>query len=151
MSIDAHVFCQYADDIRREVNGKITIVGIYQGAMFVYGGIPQTLPRITIVVDLMLKGKQDIKSLEFRVLWNEELLQSLPIPPEHLVEVNSELDSSFAGVPLTGRHIQAHVFIQPFNLATDGVLRVVADIDGEVIKGNGLRIQEAPPDAPPLL
>lgn len=149
MSAAPFVFCQYADDIRREVNGKITVVGIYQGAMFVYGSIPQTLPRLTILVNLMLKEPKEVKSLVFRVLWNEELLQTLDLPAEHLIGLSAEPEPSPFGNRM-GRGIQAHIFLQPFDVPNEGVLRVVADLDGEIVRGNGLRIQQAPPDAPPL-
>lgn len=43
------VFC---DDIRRELNGKMTLVGSYNGAMFINGALPTTLPKFCLAVSL---------------------------------------------------------------------------------------------------
>lgn len=43
------VFC---DDIRRELNGKITLVGTYSGSMFINGTLPTTLSKFCLAVSL---------------------------------------------------------------------------------------------------
>jgi hypothetical protein len=44
------IFC---DDIRQEVGGKISFVGVYSGTMFVHGEFPVTLPKFAFGISLM--------------------------------------------------------------------------------------------------
>lgn len=41
------IFC---DDIRQEVNGKITLVGVYGGEMTIYGNAPASIPKLGIAI-----------------------------------------------------------------------------------------------------
>lgn len=43
-------FVTFCDDIRHEVTGKMTLVGVYGGQMIVGGTLPITLPQICAVI-----------------------------------------------------------------------------------------------------
>lgn len=43
-------FVTFCDDIRHEVTGKMTLVGVYGGQMVVGGTLPITLPQICAVI-----------------------------------------------------------------------------------------------------
>lgn len=43
-------FVTFCDDIRHEVTGKMTLVGVYNGQMVVGGTLPITLPQICAVI-----------------------------------------------------------------------------------------------------
>lgn len=43
-------FVTFCDDIRHEVTGKTTLVGVYSGQMVVGGTLPITLPQICAVI-----------------------------------------------------------------------------------------------------
>lgn len=45
------VFC---DDIRHEITGKTTLVGVYNGQLIVSGSLPVTLPQICAAITLRL-------------------------------------------------------------------------------------------------
>jgi hypothetical protein len=44
----------FCDDIRHEVTGKVTLVGVYQGQIMVNGNLPAIIPQICAVVSLRL-------------------------------------------------------------------------------------------------
>ena len=43
-------FVTFCDDIRHEVTGKMTLVGVYSGQMIISGTLPITLPQICAVI-----------------------------------------------------------------------------------------------------
>jgi hypothetical protein len=43
-------FVIFCDDIRREVNGKITLVGVYGGEMTIFGNAPASIPKLGIAI-----------------------------------------------------------------------------------------------------
>ena len=42
------IFC---DDVRNEINGKVTLVGVYAGDVIVLGTLPVTLPKLGLSVN----------------------------------------------------------------------------------------------------
>jgi hypothetical protein len=44
----------FCDDIRHEVSGKMTLVGVYQGQILVNGDLPAIIPQICAVITLRL-------------------------------------------------------------------------------------------------
>src|SRR5262249_34042823 len=44
------IFC---DDIRQEVGGKISFVGVYSDTIFIHGEFPVTLPKFAFVISLI--------------------------------------------------------------------------------------------------
>lgn len=57
-------FVTFCDDIRHEVTGKTTLVGVYSGQMVVGGTLPITLPQICAVITVrFLPPSEPIKSV----------------------------------------------------------------------------------------
>lgn len=77
----------FADDIRQEVGGKLTIVGVYQSKML-FSKLPAVLPKLAVVMTAGTPASRPFQKLVFQLYRDEELIQSfeleaetLPVPP----------------------------------------------------------------------
>src|SRR5262249_39756655 len=52
-SPEAFGYTIFCDDIRIEVGGKLTYVGVYTGRMFVHGSFPVTVPKLALGITYM--------------------------------------------------------------------------------------------------
>src|SRR5271169_3055754 len=44
------IFC---DDIRQEIGGKFSYIGVYNGFMFIHGSLPVTLPKFCLSITFL--------------------------------------------------------------------------------------------------
>lgn len=138
MSDDRHIFCLYADDIRQEINGKVSLIGIYQGGMNVGGAMPQILPRLVISSYVNTPVSRPFCDLSVDVLWNDEVLQNVTPPTESLQEMQGTALQDSEARTLS---MQMVFVMQPFKVKGNGKLRVRARMDGETLESNALKIQ----------
>jgi len=53
MSEAPYLFCLYAEEVRQEVSGQTSIIGVFQGGLRV-AAVPTHLPKLAIVANLPL-------------------------------------------------------------------------------------------------
>jgi len=133
----------YCDDIRQEVGGKTTLVGIYSGHCFV-NTIPCALPKLCISLSLSSPKSQPIKSINaigsfagneiINMALNEEQITQLVAP-------NSTPERKGVMVVLLA-------VMSPFNVPAAGKLTLDLKVDGEPIECEALVIEIAPPNSP---
>lgn len=119
------VFC---DDIRREINGKLTLVGCYGSELNFSSSAPGVLPTFAALVNVRVPRTLPVKSLTLRVIkWEgQEKTQLL----DAVLEVQEEGGDSdqdeekllHMTIPLQWSHV-------PFK--EDGEIRVRAYLDGK--------------------
>lgn len=137
------IFC---DDIRFEVDGKVSIIGSYAGDMSVRGSFPAILPKFAAAVLFVQKKELFTKNLELRIF--------LPGDPEDKPSIVSDLsqgappaidpspDSKFI-------IIRANLVFSPFALNEPGSIKVRIVRDGVVHGAGSLRVVSAPPEETP--
>lgn len=57
----------FCDDIRQEVNGKSTLVGVYGNDLIIYGSLPATLPKLALWVSYFERLGESREPLELLV------------------------------------------------------------------------------------
>ena len=62
-----YVHATYCDDIRQEVGGKLTLVGVYNGSLLV-PSFPVVLPKLCLALQVVTAVSEPLKDLTFRVL-----------------------------------------------------------------------------------
>lgn len=149
MSDERHIFCLFADDIRHEINGKVSLIGIYQGGMNVVGAMPKILPRLVISSYINTPVSRPFCDLSVDVVWNDEVLQNVTPPTESLQEMQG---TALQDSEVSMLSMQMVFVMQPFEVKGNGKLRVRARIDGETLESNALKIQmvDGLPEATPL-
>lgn len=137
----------YCDDIRNEVGGKLSFMGVYSADMYL-PGFPVTLPKLCVFVTVkiphneypkdqvkiqIVEGKNELSLIELDELSLEQNRpQAQESNQESDIESNLEEKSFALSVGFT---------LSPFQLQAPTNLKVRAYVDGEEIKANSLKIR----------
>lgn len=132
----------YCDDVRMEVGGKMTFVGVYQSQLIVQQAGPVGLPKLCIVATAQTPKSEPFEKLSFKLFKDDEVIQTIDVPSDGLVGVNGTADED----PNGAFHIfGAVIALQPFNIDKSCVLRVRAETEAEVLEASALRVTLQPP------
>ncbi len=133
----------FCDDVRQEVGGKQSLIGVYNSVMFV-PQFPVTLPKLWILAIYSTSYDEPPKSLKVRVLKNTEPLADLDATPEYLQQLANSREPVVPMPDGTQRMITSHMHVCFSPLVIDGpcMLRVVAISDKGEVPGLGLQIQQ---------
>jgi len=135
--------CHFADDVRFELGSKVSVIGMYSGEMVV-PTLPVALPQLVAMGTCFTPIDLPIKSLSFRVLLGDQVLQDGEIPPDTLrttqaqVDVGGDGDDSVQEVS-----IGIQVALAPLYLESLAPLRMVMIADGVELVAGRLRIRQA--------
>lgn len=141
-----YVHTLYCDDVRTEVGGKMTFVGVYQNQLVVHHLGPVSLPKLCVVATAQTPKEKPFERLCFKLLQDDTVLQEIEIPPEALQMAitlsDNDPNSAFQsyGMILT---------LQPFNIEKSCVLRIRAETESEELAASALRVVLAPPEEAP--
>lgn len=137
------IFSIFSDDVRQEMDGKVSLIGVYQGGMNVNGVPPVGLPKLVVSTYILLPPDQRLESMSMQLTFGDQVLQDMQLTQSQLKEAAASA-KSVPGIQELG--INAVVVLQPFVIARNGVLQVKGVLDGENLIGNGLSINfTAPP------
>lgn len=134
------IFC---DDIREEVSGKITYVGVYSSKMFL-SSFPALLPRLCLAINLFTPASQPFRKLVIQLFKDNELLAESTIDESELEKFADAFEGGGEAAEVTtSQSVRAQLIFSPFRLEEPTVLRVRAQTaDGE-LTGPGLRIEQS--------
>lgn len=144
MSSPPYLFCLYAEDVRQEVTGQMSIIGAFQGGLRV-PSVPAHLPKLAIIANLRIPSEKAPTSVKLEVHRDGEALQTIEPPPEFLQSVTKQ-----PGARLDeGYTMQFVIGFAGFPVPAASKLEVRATIDGVVLRGNSLEITvgSVPPEA----
>lgn len=135
------ILAQFCDDIRHEVGNKVTLVGLYDGALFLQE-FPAMIPRlgINLVVDTPIEDQ--VQSVVLRIEKGDEVIgeakASVPPQPNPATVVQNGHDE------FTRAMFSMKILLAPITVMAPCMLRVKVTLDGiESIAGK-LRITAAP-------
>jgi hypothetical protein len=141
--MERYIHVTYCDDIREEVGGKHSYMGIYRSKLLV-PEMPIVLPKLCIVVSLSTPVNRPFKSLSLSVLQNEvtlvhsEFADSLQADQAKAAQMIAPEDMEqgrlFAAFPIQ---------FAPFIIQGPMKLRIHLIADGEELKGEGLNVELA--------
>lgn len=138
MKTERFAFCQYCDDIRHETDGKLTLVGLYQGGMQINAPVPITGPSLKILCNIGSHVALPINTLSIRVKLGEQELVSTSIPETALVEMQHQIDKQPHG--RRGYMINVILGLPAFTISESTHLDVEIAADGEQLRPNSLGI-----------
>lgn len=143
--IARHVETLFCDDIRHEINGKLSYIGVYSGELFV-PAFPATLPKFCVSVKVVTPADEPLRSLTLRVLKDDETLQEIVFDEEQLASA-SDVFAGLNDEERQRRHtqtVQALLAFTPLHLEKACLLKVRALTDHEELRGVGLKIDQRP-------
>jgi hypothetical protein len=134
----------YCDDVRQEVGGKLSLMGVYNAVMYV-PQFPVTLPKLWIMATYIIAHDEPPKSLKVRVFRNNEPLVDLDAMPEYLQQLANAREPVAPMPDGSQRVINSNMQVCFSPLVLDGpcVIRVVAITDQGEVPGLGLQVLEA--------
>lgn len=149
--MNRHVQTIFCDDIRHEIGGKLSYIGVYSGYMFV-PTFPITLPKLCLALSVLTPQSKPFRRLSLRVLKDEELLAEGSLDEALLAQNIEAAADAASGLPSPDRvQVLSSVFVfSPFNIEEPCILRVRAETESEELRGLALRIEQASPQQQPL-
>lgn len=135
----------FCDDIRHEVNGKLSLIGVYSGQMLV-PSFPVILPQLCLVIVVLTPVEQPFQKLILRVLKDDTVLIEGEIPQTELPKAGSTsvVNDGDTGAPGRLLSVQSQIVISPFAVEGPCILRVRVITEAGELKGQGLGVQLSP-------
>lgn len=137
-----HVETIFCDDIRDEVNGKVSYIGTYNANLFAKE-FPITLPKFCIAVKIILPLDYPFDKIELNIYKDEDVIIQANIDESQLetyfqqvkeIKEKDKKNRLFA--------FQIRIIASPFQLENKCTLRVRAKIDKNEFRGAGLSIEK---------
>jgi hypothetical protein len=130
----------YCDDIRQEVGGKNSYMGVYNSDLVV-PQFPTTLPKLCAQVTLRFPLGVTAREVIVRISMNEVQLAEVTLPEGELRKALADMTNMESS--LENQDVAAALVLQfaPLQLQQPGVMRVLAIVDGRELKGNALTIR----------
>ena len=135
MSDAPFLFCLYAEDMRQEVSGQTSFIGVFQGGLRV-AAVPAHIPKLAVIANLWLPSTTVPQSIKLEVLRGQEVLQTIEPPDDFLKSVDAQKSASRKN----GYTMQFVVGFVGFPVHEEGLLEVRATVDSAVVWGNALEI-----------
>lgn len=137
----ATIFC---DDIRFEMDGKVSLIGSYGGDMFVRGGFPVVLPKFAASILFVQRKQVYSNKLELKIyLPGDE--NDKPFMAQDLAQAASEMRDERTDT----RFIitRANMVFSPLRIEQPGNIKIRIVRDGVTHGAGSLRVLAAPQDA----
>ncbi|HEY1543185.1 MAG TPA: hypothetical protein VGG01_12310 [Xanthobacteraceae bacterium] len=152
---DVYGFTEFCDDVRQEVGGKFSYIGVYGGNMFIHGPFPITLGKFCLAITLMQlrEGFEPNIGLKIFLPGDSEDAPSIDAEFQETKEgaIAEQTAAQAAGLPKPDFSFVAmntKLIFSPFTINQPGDMRVRAVRRGELIRLGGLRIIAAPVEQP---
>ena len=147
--MNRHIQTIFCDDIRHELGGKLSFIGVYTGHLFVRT-FPVTLPKLCLALTAITPSSQPFQKLELRILKDDEVLAEGSLDESMLgtvADATGEADDS-DGKESRVQVLNSLFVFSPFQIDAPCRLRVRAVTESEELKGLSLMIAEGLADIP---
>jgi hypothetical protein len=141
----------WCDDIRQEVGGKLTLVGVYSGAMLV-GSFPITLPKLCLSVKAITDRNQPFRFLTLRLFKDDDQWQELHVSETELEQSTLAAQAVTASLPSQREPtyvVTLNFAVAPFVITAPCTLRARAETEGDELKGLSLVVAQVPESSIP--
>lgn len=88
--VDRAISALFCDDVRHELGGKITVVGLYQ-QIATFPAFPARLPRLSVVLSLTVPKTRQFEHATFKIYRDAELEGEVHVPGPKDWEPNSDV------------------------------------------------------------
>jgi len=142
-----HVETMFCDDIRHELGGKLSFIGVYSSKLFV-PAFPATLPKLCLLVKIVTSAEKPLRVLNLRVLRDEETLQEIALDEEQLAAALDSADEMTEEQRKTQAQMARFMLVfSPIQFHGPCTLGVRVQTEDGVLPGMALEVDQAPPPA----
>jgi hypothetical protein len=146
MSMQTSLSAVYCDDIRNEMGGKVSLMGVYQSDML-FPQFPVITSKFCARVTLRFAVEDRPKeALKIELFAGNNVIGAIEMDREQVQ--NTELPPFDADIPAEDQYLalQAMLIFSPFQIEAPCRLRLIASVDGNEIEGNGLKLRLPSPE-----
>jgi hypothetical protein len=135
------IFC---DDIRAEVGGKITLIGIYTSGMKVHGTFPFVLPKFALWINYFeAPGRTEDGKLNVFLPGDEETASIEADVPLNEMRANADLTKTPDDPDIKIRvRLQMPMIFSPLVLKSIGRIRVRLTVGETIVRMGALKIEQ---------
>lgn len=142
--ITRHVETLFCDDIRHEVGGKLSFIGVYSGGLFVQA-FPVTLAKLCLSVKIVTPADKPLRSLKLRVLKDEDMLQEIVVDEGQLAAASDSAEDITEELRKERVHMAQFMLVfSPIQFEGPCTLRVRAQTEDSEHVGMALQVGQAP-------
>ncbi|MFZ5936617.1 DUF6941 family protein [Pseudomonas sp. HS6-2] len=131
------VFC---DDIRNEINNKISMMGIFGSLMYLQT-FPSVLPKLCAVITVSTPADKLFQSVSFKGTMDGNVIFDISLDEAQITEMRQNV--GLIEVPKV-IEAKAVVVLSPLHLSGPTKIHVTVVADGEEIECSGLQISQPP-------
>lgn len=140
--IERHLQSIFCDDIRHEVGGKLSYIGVYSTSLIV-SAFPIILPKFCVSLRVLSPYQLPIESMTVKIIKDDEVLLQHSTSDEQLAKAASERSDT----PDDEQQDRVRVFqfmttFSPIQFDGPCSLRVRAQTETEELRGLGLKVEE---------
>jgi len=140
--MDRQIHTVFCDDIRHELGGKLSYIGVYSGMLFV-PAFPATLSKLCLAMNVLTPADRPFAKLTVRLLKDEDVLVEGTLDDAQLsAAVDVPTDDAMAKGRILA--VPSIIVFSPFALEGPCTLRVRAETEEGELRGLGLRVEQAP-------
>ena len=133
-------YSTFCDDIRNEVNGKISLMGIF-GSLMYLPQFPAVLPKLCALVTASTPIDRPFQSVSFKGVMDGNVLFDLALDSSQMEQMDQG-----AGLIQDPKRFEAKamVVLSPLHIAAPSKIKISIVADGEELECTGLQISQAP-------
>lgn len=143
--------CIFADDIRNEIGGKHSIIGIYNSVLSLETA-QSLIPKLAISLNCHTDFDHPFKQIFVLVMLDDSVISQNELPPEFLEKSFNESKKLLleSGISLDSRFYKAtvNIHLNPLVIKQPSRLNVVVIADGEENKVGSLLLRVPPNQNP---
>lgn len=130
-------YATYCDDVRYELNGKTSLIGVYADTMFI-PAFPAHLPKLCVVVTAVTPSDTPFKDFAIKATYNGTTLGELVATADQMAaQVNAEPTAPI-------KSANAQLIFSPIALPAPGSIEITFTSEGQEIKCNALAVSQLP-------
>ncbi len=145
--ITRHIETLFCDDIRHEMGGKISLIGVYSSGLFV-DALPALLSKLCLSVKAVTPADQPFRSLTLRVFQDEAILQEIVLGAAELTAASDLIGEMVPeGLKSPVQVAQFMLVFSPLHIPNPCMLGVRVQTEDDELHGIALRVDQARPAA----
>lgn len=138
MKTERFVFCQFCDDIRQEINGKITLVGVYQGGLQISTPLPTVIPMLAIACSIWTPKDRPFTHLKVGLKLGDVALMEKEFSTQEMTQLLAQSPTTDDS---TGSVFNLQLNMAGLPVTKAGMLTMYCKTDDEELRSNSLAIQ----------
>lgn len=132
-------FTQYCDDVRREADGRVSLMGVYPNSAVVDLDGHSKLPKVCAYTVLTLPLEEPLESISVVSAWNNKEIERVEIPDNVIAEFNQKQEQEQnKRQRLT---LATVIEIRDLEIGNGGAFRTRVLVNKSQIEARTLRIQ----------